>query len=1105
MKQLYFSSKSIIFSQNFRSWVLTKFLKSTVLICVLLKSNLLVLGNWSQVNQSYQGALSKIKMVNTTYGFAIGGEHMLKTTDGGSTWQGISNQYPKAPSGDYAGLLDLSFVSANIGYVVGYYGTIFKTMDGGNTWLQLNVNNSTAQFNAVQFSSSDIGYVADEYGKIYKTLNGGATWTSQSTGVSTAIKAMAFIDANNGWFAGNGGVIKKTTDGGNTWTSQTSGTSSPISSMTFISTSYGWMATSNSILKTTNGGANWTSVNSSLSSLNQIFFTDANTGWVSANDFPNTIRKTTDGGSNWTTQYNGPNNTAFFSIYFTSSSVGFAVGANTAQILKTTNGGTNWTLVNTPNQPYNNYAVHFNSSSADGWMVGDGGTVLKTTNGGNTWTNQKSGTTALLTGIYAISSSVAWFTGLSGTIKKTTDGGSSWTSQSSGVTTTLYDIKFFDANNGICAGDQGKILKTTNGGTNWTSVTSGTSNALRSIFYTSSTVVYIVGHGGVILKSTNGGTSWAVLTSGTTNNLIGTHFTSSTEGYACGASGTILKTTNGGTNWTSQTTGTTRYFTKMVFSNSSNGWAAGQDGIIYRTKNGGATWVSGKTFTMMIINALALVNNGDIVAAAQNGIIGKYKEACPPAAPTSYNTNYNLSICTNTKTTLFALGEGKIGWYTSATGGTYLGGGETFTTPTLTASQTYYAQDSTCSASSSRTAINITINSPTIISTTPGSNCGSGNVNLSATASPNNVNWYIASSGGSPIATGNSFTTPTLSATTTYYVEAFNGNCLSASRTPIIADIKPIPTITKVFPNERCGTGAVSLDANASAGIVKWYDVSTGGVSLGTGNTFVTQSITSTSTYYAEAVDGSCISSSRSSVLATIKTIPSITSTTPGAICRSGIITLSATASAGTINWYATATSESPLNSGSSFITPVINSTTTYFVGSNDNSCSSSLTSVVATVNQSPNVATNLNDKTITAVLSDASYQWINCADNSILNGEVKQSYTPKNTGAFAVIITQNNCSDTSECVNVFVGKINEEIENKISIYPNPSQGTFTLKSIENGNYYLVNSQGQIVEIFEINATNQYSKVIDNLSSGIYFIVGQTNHKIISQKIVVIK
>ncbi len=78
-------------------------------------------------------------------------------------------------------------------------------------------------------------------------------------------------------------------------------------------------------------------------------------------------------------------------------------------------------------------------------------------------------------------------------------------------------------------------------------------------------------------------------------------------------------------------------------------------------------------------------------------------------------------------------------------------------------------------------------------------------------------------------------------------------------------------------------------------------------------------------------------------------------------------------------------------------------------------------------------------------------------------------------------------------------------MENKISIYPNPSKGTFTLKSIENGNYYLVNSQGQIVEIFELNATNQYSKVIDNLSNGIYFIVGQTNHKIISQKIVVIK
>jgi photosystem II stability/assembly factor-like uncharacterized protein len=1105
MKQNYYYQKSFFDLQCIPPFFLIRNLKHILLILILIISNLFASANWFQVNQSYQGGLSKIKMVNTTYGFAIGGEHMMKTTDGGSTWQGISNQYPRTPSGDYAGLLDLSFVSANIGYVVGYSGTIFKTVDGGNTWLQLNINNSTAQFNAVHFASSDIGYVADETGKIYKTLNGGATWTSQSTGISTAIRVMTFLDANNGWFAGNGGVIKKTTDGGDTWTSQTSGTSSSIGSMMFISASYGWVTTSSTILKTTDGGANWSIVNSSLSSINQIYFADFNNGWVTSNDFTNTIRKTTNGGSTWTTQYSGPNNTSFSSLYFTSSTVGYALGANTAQILKTTNGGTNWTLVNTPNQSYNNYAVHFNVSSADGWMVGDGGTVLKTTNGGNTWTSQTSGTTALLTGVYAFSSSVAWFTGLSGTIKKTTDGGSSWTSQSSGVTTTLYDIKFFDANNGLCVGDQGKILKTTNGGSTWSSITSGTSNALRSIFYTSSTVVYIVGHGGTILKSTNGGTNWSVLTSGTTNNLIGTHFISVSEGYACGASGTILKTTNGGTNWSAQSTGTTQYFTKIVFNGTKNGWAVGQEGIISRTQNGGSNWIPNKKFTTSIINAIALVNNGDLVAACQTGVIGKFKEGCPPAAPTSYNTNYNLNICTNTKTTLVVLGEGKIGWYSSATGGTYLGGGETFTTPNLTASTTYYAQDSTCSASNSRTAITVIINSPVIISTTPGSNCGSGTVNLGATASPNNINWYTVSTGGSPIATGNSYTTPTLSATTTYYVEAYNGNCKSASRTSIVATIGTVPTITKTFPNERCGAGTLPIDANGSAGIVKWYDVSTGGTSLGSGNSFTTPSINNTTTYYAEAVDGNCISNSRSAVVATIKNIPNITSTSPSSICRAGIITLNANASAGTINWFATATSETSLFTGSTFMTPVLNSTTTYYVGAMDNGCSSTKTAVVATVNPAPNVATNLNDKTITAVLSDASYQWINCADNSILNGEVKQSYTPKNTGAFAVIVSQNNCSDTSECVNVFIGKINEEMENKISIYPNPSKGTFTLKSIKNGQYYLVNSQGQIVEIFELNATNQYSKVIDNLSNGIYFIVGQTNHKIISQKIVVIK
>lgn len=62
---------------------------------------------------------------------------------------------------------------------------------------------------------------------------------------------------------------------------------------------------------------------------------------------------------------------------------------------------------------------------------------------------------------------------------------------------------------------------------------------------------------------------------------------------------------------------------------------------------------------------------------------------------------------------------------------------------------------------------------PSVIGTTPVTRCGVGTATLSAT--PNvgsSINWYAAASGGSVLFTGNNYTTPTLSSTTTYYAEA---------------------------------------------------------------------------------------------------------------------------------------------------------------------------------------------------------------------------------------------------------------------------------------------------------------------------------------------
>ena len=108
---------------------------------------------------------------------------------------------------------------------------------------------------------------------------------------------------------------------------------------------------------------------------------------------------------------------------------------------------------------------------------------------------------------------------------------------------------------------------------------------------------------------------------------------------------------------------------------------------------------------------------------------------------------------------------------------------------------------------------NIVVNPiPSITGTTPGSRCGPGIVDLKATASAGTINWYAAPTGGSSLGTGPSFTTPNISSTATYYVDATSNGCTTGSRTPVVATIKTVPTITGTTPGSRCGPGTVDLE-----------------------------------------------------------------------------------------------------------------------------------------------------------------------------------------------------------------------------------------------------------------------------------------------------
>jgi gliding motility-associated-like protein len=187
------------------------------------------------------------------------------------------------------------------------------------------------------------------------------------------------------------------------------------------------------------------------------------------------------------------------------------------------------------------------------------------------------------------------------------------------------------------------------------------------------------------------------------------------------------------------------------------------------------------------------------------------------------------------------------------------------------------------SASTTLTIISIT-------GTTPNSRCDAGTLTLNATASTGTINWYDAATAGNIQGSGTSFTTPILTATTPYYVDAGCPN----SRKEVIATVNITPSITQTnTPVTRCGPGTLTLSATTSAGTVNWYSQQTGGILLSSGSSFTTPNITANTNYYAEAINNGCANSTRVPVSATVYPLPIVTDEVVK-ICKPGTILLDA-------------------------------------------------------------------------------------------------------------------------------------------------------------------------------------------------------------------
>jgi large repetitive protein len=271
-------------------------------------------------------------------------------------------------------------------------------------------------------------------------------------------------------------------------------------------------------------------------------------------------------------------------------------------------------------------------------------------------------------------------------------------------------------------------------------------------------------------------------------------------------------------------------------------------------------------------------------------------------------------------------------------------------------------------------------------------------LNVISPASGVTYSWFNVPSGGSALATGTSFTTPSLTSTTTYYLQATN-SCTSTPRLAVVVNVTPVPANPTVNTTATLCSGAtptVTVQSPIGGLTYKWYSTCPAGTVLSTGTSFTTPPLTSTSTYYVTATNSCNVSSNCTPV--TINIAPAIT--TPAAtgvsICPNTTTTLTVQSpvAGNTYSWYSSASGGVALATGTSFTTPSLSTSTTYYLQAQDACYTSSRIAVVVNIIP-PLTAPVVNNVTgctgstvlvnVQSPVSGATYRWYNAATGGTL------------------------------------------------------------------------------------------------------------------------
>jgi len=138
--------------------------------------------------------------------------------------------------------------------------------------------------------------------------------------------------------------------------------------------------------------------------------------------------------------------------------------------------------------------------------------------------------------------------------------------------------------------------------------------------------------------------------------------------------------------------------------------------------------------------------------------------------------------------------------------------------------------------------------------------CSGETATITVSTTGETINWYEDEFSTIPFHTGITYTTPPLTESATYWIEAVNGECIS-ERLALVITVNELPEIEAENPDPVCVGNSVELSVLTNGEIINWYDSEDGTTPIYTGNPFITPLLTETTSYWAEAVsEAGCVS-----------------------------------------------------------------------------------------------------------------------------------------------------------------------------------------------------------------------------------------------------